>query len=121
MDHGSDVTGGNELVDEGSFERRHVTVLNQLFIADRLLEATDLELNRVPIMDVHVGVLLDRRPVSEVGQQAEVEVFVDGRFQTEPGPANQKRVDVVAVFRPQKFAVVGLNLACDAKDKVLVG
>ena len=74
VDHGPFIPLRHELIHHRSLHGRHVTVLDQVFVAEGLLELADLELELVPIMDVHVGIgdrLVCRRS-GEIGQQAKL-------------------------------------------------
>ena len=56
VDHDALIALRHQLVDHRAFHGRHVTVLDQVFVAERLLELAHLELKFLPVVDIHVGV-----------------------------------------------------------------
>src|SRR5262249_32007421 len=97
MNHHALVAGGDELVDEGSLQRRDVAVLDELFVTEGLLELASLDLEGIPVMHVAVGVLEDQLPLAEVGKQAELVVIEQNGFHAEASAADEEGVDVGGV------------------------
>ena len=89
MNHQPGIAGGHDLIDQRPLRRRHKTVLDQLFIADRLFEPACFYLEPIDVMNVQVRILYAGLPLAEVGQQAEFVVFKDRGFNTETGSADQ--------------------------------
>ena len=94
VDHGPFVALRHELIHHRAFHAGHVTILDQLFVAERLLELARLELQLVPIMDVQVGVgdRFGNRGPGEIGQQAELVVVGHGGLDAQPRPPDEERI-----------------------------
>ena len=137
VDHDSFIPLRHELIHHRAFHGGNVTVLDQVLVAEGLLELARLELESLPIMDVHVGVgdrFGDRSP-GEIRQQAELVVIRHVGLDAKPGAADEERVGTArgrvarhgriggrgGVDGIEESAKIGLELARDPQLARAVG
>src|SRR5439155_345709 len=111
MEHDADVARRDELINERTLEGGHETVLNQLLVAERLLELPAFHLEIIDIVDVHVSVLDPRLPLAEVGQHAKFVILEHVGLDAEARAPEQEVVDIDQVLIVDKGPVVRLELS----------
>ena len=121
MEHQTQIALGNELIDQGSLHEGREAVLDELFVAEGLLELAARDLERIPPVDVQVTVLDARLPLTEVGKEAELVILEERGFQTEASAAENEPAGIGQVGGIGIPAIVGLELTGHTQAESFVG